>query len=190
MRGLCRPSAGPGRCPAPRVEQTKARYHRGDSRRVLHGGLGTRPFAGENGRGVGTGHRVCGLRLLQSPQHGLRRGGVSIGLAQALLSSRVHGGGADERKRFLPSAGLCPRMPSARFKIAAAVGQRTGTSLCPARPAHPRSVDTNKRSHRAHGRRHRAGSRREAVRVFGRFFPPRRSGGGRIGSHDPRGRIR
>ncbi len=132
---MCEAFAGlpPGRADVLRraLEQTEARGDRGDWRRVLQGGPGARPHAGEDRRGVGTGHRLCGLRLLQSPQHRLRRRGVPVRVAQAVFPSGVHGRRADERQGLLPSACLCARMSSARFEASAAVSERTRTQpLC------------------------------------------------------------
>ena len=69
------------------------------------------------------------LRLLQGTQHSLWCRGLSIRLAQAPLSSGVHGGGAHQRERLLFSARLCAGMPPAGHPASAAVRESAGTAV-------------------------------------------------------------
>ena len=114
----------------------------------------SRPLAGKDHRSVGACHRLCGLRFLQGAQHRLRCRGVSVRMAQALFSRRVHVRRVDQRERFLSSARLCSRMSPAWFETFAAVGERTRTGLRAAWQFHPRAVDASEGTHHAHRRRH------------------------------------
>src|SRR5258706_396170 len=94
-------------------------------------------------------------------------------MAEAVLPGRVHGGAVGERERFLPSAGLCPRMPSARFETAAAVCERAWTGLRAAWGVHSRATDARQGTHDAHDGCDARCVRARAIQINCRFLSSR-----------------
>ena len=75
-------------------------------RGVLHRRPGARPRRRDRQAGVGDDHVVRGLQLLQGALGVLHPGGAALLLPPRALSGRVHGGGAGQRRRVLPSVRL------------------------------------------------------------------------------------
>ncbi len=124
---ICEAFAGlpPGRRrhPPARPGQGEHRPYRAAPGRICGVRAPARSHRGRNCRSLDPGRRLSGVCLLQGAQHRLRRGGLSIGLAQAVLPGPVHGRRAQQRQRFLSSPGLCAGMSSPGHCSAAAVGQ-------------------------------------------------------------------